>query len=63
MRLKVCCGAKTRKGTPCQCKAMANGRCKLHGGMCTGPRTPEGWLLSLSKLKQFQGLPLDQIPA
>ena len=26
------CGAKTRRGTPCLCPAMANGRCKLHGG-------------------------------
>lgn len=36
------CEARTRKGTPCQCKAMLNGRCKFHGGMSTGPRTPEG---------------------
>lgn len=36
------CGAKTRKGTPCKAPAMANGRCRLHGGKSTGPRTPEG---------------------
>lgn len=36
------CGAKTRRGTPCQCPAMANGRCRLHGGLSTGPKTPEG---------------------
>lgn len=36
------CEAKTRKGTPCQCPAMKNGRCKLHGGKSTGPKTPEG---------------------
>src|SRR5438445_400377 len=36
------CGAKTRKGTRCQCPAMPNGRCRLHGGLSTGPRTPEG---------------------
>lgn len=36
------CGAKTRKGTPCQCKALANGRCKYHGGKSTGPKTEEG---------------------
>ncbi len=36
------CGAKTRKGTPCQCPAMKNGRCRLHGGKSTGPRTLEG---------------------
>ena len=26
------CGAKTRKGTPCKAPAMANGRCRMHGG-------------------------------
>lgn len=33
------CGAKTRKGTPCADIAMANGRCKRHGGKATGPKT------------------------
>lgn len=36
------CGAKTRRSTPCQAPAMRNGRCRMHGGMSTGPRTPEG---------------------
>jgi hypothetical protein len=36
------CGAKTRRGTSCQCAAMANGRCRLHGGLSTGPKTMEG---------------------
>lgn len=36
------CGAKTRKGTPCRAPAMKNGRCRLHGGKSTGPKTPEG---------------------
>ncbi|MBA7570893.1 hypothetical protein ES695_19240 [Candidatus Atribacteria bacterium 1244-E10-H5-B2] len=36
------CGAKTRKGTLCQAPAMKNGRCRLHGGKSTGPKTPEG---------------------
>jgi len=36
------CGARTRKGTPCRAPAMSNGRCRLHGGKSTGPRTPEG---------------------
>jgi hypothetical protein len=36
------CGAKTRKGIPCKSPAMANGRCRMHGGASTGPRTPEG---------------------
>lgn len=28
------CGAKTRSGTPCKKRAMANGRCLNHGGKC-----------------------------
>jgi hypothetical protein len=37
------CGAKTRAGTPCKrFDLYDNGRCKFHGGMSTGPRTPEG---------------------
>ena len=36
------CGAMTREGTPCLAPAMANGRCRMHGGKSTGPRTPEG---------------------
>jgi len=43
MRIKIKCGAYARStGKPCQAKAMANGRCKNHGGMSTGPRTAEG---------------------
>jgi hypothetical protein len=33
---------KTRRGTQCQCRAMPNGRCRLHGGLSTGPRTLAG---------------------
>src|SRR5262245_7768056 len=36
------CGAKTRKGTPCRSAAMPNGRCRMHGGPSTGPKTAEG---------------------
>lgn len=37
------CGAKTRKGTPCLRKDLyESGRCKLHGGLSTGPTTEEG---------------------
>jgi hypothetical protein len=36
------CGARTRTGGCCRQPAMANGRCRLHGGLSTGPRTPEG---------------------
>ena len=37
------CGAKTRQGTPCQRPAnLRNGKCRLHGGASSGPRTKEG---------------------
>src|ERR1022692_988206 len=36
------CGAKNRRGTSCKCPAMPNGRCRLHGGLSTGPKTPAG---------------------
>ena len=41
-RWKRICAAKTRQGTACIAMALENGRCKNHGGMSTGPRTPEG---------------------
>ena len=37
------CGAKTRKGTACQNPPLTGKvRCRLHGGLSTGPKTPEG---------------------
>lgn len=42
------CGAKARTNNhqPCRCIAMANGRCRLHGGLVPkhnpGPKTEEG---------------------
>jgi hypothetical protein len=39
----ILCLAKTRQGTPCL-KPPLNGktRCRLHGSLSTGPKTPEG---------------------
>ena len=37
------CEAKTRRGTLCQRPAkLPVGKCRLHGGHSTGPRTAEG---------------------
>ena len=37
------CGAHARStGRPCLAKALRNGRCRNHGGLATGPKTPEG---------------------
>ena len=37
------CGARTRTGTPCRMKIEpGKRRCRLHGGLSTGPKTKEG---------------------
>lgn len=42
-RLRVICGAKTRKGGECRNKSEpGKRRCKFHGGKSTGAKTPEG---------------------
>lgn len=35
------CGAKTRSGSPCQSKAMPNGRCRMHGGSSKNGGAPQ----------------------
>ena len=40
---KPVCGARNRRGQPCQSKKLLRGgKCKFHGGLSTGPKTPEG---------------------
>jgi len=44
------CGARCRDGSPCEAPAVwnrrldrpVNGRCWMHGGLSTGPKTEEG---------------------
>ncbi|WP_371807616.1 HGGxSTG domain-containing protein [Arhodomonas sp. KWT] len=37
------CGVTTKAGTPCRRRDLgAGGRCRLHGGRSTGPRSAEG---------------------
>lgn len=46
------CGARTRTGAPCKRKPVrGKKRCRNHGGLSTGPRTPEGRAKALSCLK------------
>ena len=43
------CLAKTRRDTPCQKAALkGKARCRLHGGLSTGPRTAEGKARSIA---------------
>ena len=52
MRLKRLCGAKTRAGGKCRCKALPNGKCRLHGGLSVGPVTIEGRQQSARNLQR-----------
>lgn len=44
------CGARCRDGRPCKAPVVwdkrrncpVNGRCRMHGGLSTGPKTEEG---------------------
>jgi len=53
------CCAKTRAGGQCKAPAVwdrlndvaRNGRCRLHGGLSTGPRTEEGKQRTLEALR------------
>jgi hypothetical protein len=49
------CGARTRAGMACKGPAMRNGRCRMHGGASTGPRTAEG-LARIRKARTRTGL-------
>jgi hypothetical protein len=51
------CGAFARStGKPCRMKALANGRCRLHGGLSTGPKTVEGKAKALANLKKYKSV-------
>jgi hypothetical protein len=49
-RERLRCGARCRDGSPCQAPTVwnkgldrpVNGRCRMHGGLSTGPNTEEG---------------------
>ena len=52
-RNMICGGKGRRSGKPCQRRDLyLNGRCKWHGGLSTGPKTPGGRAKSLSNLKR-----------
>jgi hypothetical protein len=41
--LRERCGARTRQGGQCQAKVVkGKNRCRLHGGLSTGPKTAQG---------------------
>ena len=54
------CGARTRSGAKCKAPAMSNGRCRMHGGKSTGPRTSEG--LERGCRKELGDNPMHRLP-
>jgi hypothetical protein len=47
------CGARTRSGRPCRRKVvLGKRRCPNHGGLSTGPKTPEGKSRSRAALQR-----------
>ncbi len=56
-RTKPTCQAITRRGTACQCKPLpGNKRCKFHGGLSTGPKTPAGRAQSAINLEKARAV-------
>lgn len=61
--LRPQCGAKTRAGGKCKAPPVwdkannrpVNGRCRMHGGLSTGPKTEEGKRRSLAGLEYGRG--------
>ncbi|WP_369821000.1 HGGxSTG domain-containing protein [Novosphingobium sp. CCH12-A3] len=52
---RLICGARTRTGTPCKRRDLyRSGRCKLHGGLSTGPKTLEGKARSATNAGQIK---------
>ena len=62
-------GARCRDGHPCRAPVVwdhdhnrpRNGRCRLHGGLSSGPATVEGRLRALMNLKQYRALLPDRL--
>ena len=58
------CGATCRDGHPCRAPAVwdkerdrpRNGRCRMHGGLSTGPTTWVGRLRALANLRQYRAV-------
>ena len=50
------CAAKCRDGSPCQARALTGRRrCRMHGGLSTGPRSAEGRARIAQANQQRQG--------
>jgi hypothetical protein len=49
---KLICGARKKTGERCRSKKLyRGGRCKFHGGLSTGARTPEGKARAIAAMR------------
>jgi hypothetical protein len=49
------CGAKTRAGGTCKAPVVwGKKRCRMHGGLSTGPKTAKGRARSLAALREYR---------
>ena len=64
------CGAGCRDGSPCEAPPVwdkrrnrpVNGRCRMHGGLSTGPKTPQGrWRITESNRARSASMRPDAI--
>jgi hypothetical protein len=51
------CGARTRRGDSCEGPAMANGRCRFHGGKSTGREHLRDWSEAGRRIGNTAGIP------
>lgn len=57
------CGANTRKSTKCRAQALpGKARCKLHGGLSTGPKTAQGRKRIIEAQKKRRSKTCSKIP-
>ncbi|MES1999320.1 MAG: HGGxSTG domain-containing protein [Pseudomonadota bacterium] len=49
---KRICGARKKDGSPCRSKSLhRGGKCKFHGGLSTGAKTPEGRARAIAAMR------------
>lgn len=51
-RARLVCGARRKNGAQCRSKELhRGGKCRFHGGLSTGPRTPDGKIRAITAMQ------------